>query len=182
MSRLLLSLVLVPLAAPGLDLTPTRGLRDLEGFSIPIVHFSDGAQRVSFQPPRGWNLTGSGAILNLYPSDRPDVSMQLRVHAKAPGAITPEELQAWGQQFLPKDATKMVFEGETISPFTLRALPSREMTFSYTAQGRRFFTSVAAVDLSAQERFAVVITARSPDFKEAREEAIRSLFTMNWSE
>jgi len=184
MPRLLLAaLALLPLAGHALDLTPTRGSRDLEGFRIPVVRFTDGAEKVAYQPPAGWILNGGGDLLSLYPTDRPDVLMQFHVTVLEPlAANAVEDFDAWCRRFLPPDATQTALDAETVSAFTLRGRPSRESTYRYVAQGRRLLTTVAVVDVSSRERLSVVITARSADFKAAREEAIRSLFSMNWGE
>jgi len=177
---LLTALALAPLSARALDLTPSRGFRELEGFRIPIVLFPDGEQKVSYQPPAKWRVAGGGQFLELYPEDRPEVQTQFRLIETRLGDPKVENLEAWCRQFLPKDAEKAVLDGETVSPFTLRALPSREFTYTYVTQNRRFTTSIAVVDLSPQERLSVITTARMADFKAAREEVIRSLYSMTW--
>lgn len=181
LTLLLTALALAPLSAHALDLTPVSGFRELEGFKIPIVRFTDGDQKVSYQPPAKWRVAGSGQLLELYPEDRPDVQTQFRTIAlKSTDPDKAENLEEWCRQFLPKDAEKAVFDGETLSPFTLRALSSREFIYTYVTQGRRFTTSVAVVDLSPQERLSVITTAKVNDFKATREEVLRSLFSMEW--
>jgi hypothetical protein len=180
--HLAILLAFTPLATYALDLTPVRSFHELEGFQIPVVRFADGAEQVAFQPPPDWNINGGGDLVSLCPKDRPDVLLQMRISAmKRADPTATEDLAAWCRRFLPPDATQTVLSGEAISPFTLRAQPSREFTFTYAASGRRLVTSVAVVDLSPQERLTVITTARSADFPTAREEVIRSLFTMNWS-
>jgi len=180
---LLTLLTLLPLAGDALDLTPTPGFRNLEGFKIPIVHFADGADKVAFQPPAGWSISGGKNLVTLYPKDRADVLTEFRLSALKPhDPNTPERLEGCCLTLLPKDAINAEIHGETLSPFTLRAHPSREFTFTYATQGRRFITSVAVVDLNPRERLTIVTTARAGDFKTARDEVIRSLFTMNWGE
>ena len=182
MNLRLLSLILAvaPFHGKALDLTPAVTFRDLEGIKIPIVLFSDAGKKISFQPPAKWNVSGSGATLSLYPPELPDAVMQLRVRPRKPlPAGTTEDFEKWCIAQLPQDAAEPAREGEAADVFTLGTLPSREFTFSYVAQGRRFTTSVAFVDWNETERLAVIVTARTPDFQPIHEAAMRSMFS--WS-
>ena len=175
-----LTLALAPLAAKALDLTPVSSFRELEGFRIPIVLFTDAGKKIAFQPPAKWNVSGGDGVLSLYPAECPDAVMQLRVRPRKPlnpGAT--EDLEKWCLTQLPQDATDPTRESEAANVFTLGVLPSREFTFSYAAQGRRFTTSVAFVDWNERERIAVIVTARTPDFRPIHEAAMRSMFS--WS-
>ena len=172
--------VLAPLAAKALDLTPAPGSRDLEGIRIPIVLFTDAGKKIAFQPPVKWNVSGGETALSLYPPELPDAVMQLRVHPRKPldpGAA--EDLEKWCLSQLPQDAADLTREGDAENVFTLGPLPSHEYTFSYSAQGRRFTTSVAVVNWNDRERIAVVVTARTADFRPTHEAAMRSMFS--WS-
>lgn len=173
-----LLLALAPCLAKALDLTPAAGFRDLEGIKIPIILFSDAGKKISFQPPAKWNISGGGTALGLYPADLPDAALQLRVFPikpLAPGVI--EDLEKWCRALLPQDAAQPKLESENENVFTLGPLPSREFTYSYAAQGRRFTTSIAVVDWNERERLAVVVTARAADFPAAHEAAMRSMFS-----
>lgn len=166
-----------------LNLTPIPSTRELEGVSIPVLGFTDGEKKVSYQLPGGWAYTGGSNLLTLYPSDRSDVLAEFQVTALEPAdPNAPPDGEAWCRRFLPKDALKVTLESETVSPFTLNALPSHEYIYSYVSQNRRFSASVSVIDLSPRERLSVVITAKAADFKNAREEVFRSLFTMAWND
>ena len=54
-------------AALALGTDTIHGSRDLEGFKIPLVYFADGEHRMRYQPPQGWQVSGRGQELNLYP-------------------------------------------------------------------------------------------------------------------
>ena len=169
---------LAPLAAKALDLTPEVSFRDLEGAKISVILFNDAGKKISFQPPVKWKASGGGSALSLYPAELPDAVMQLRVlpiKPLPPGAT--EDLAKWCRALLPQAAAEPKAEGEAANLFTLGLLPSREFTYSYAAQGRRFTTSVAVVDWNEHERLAVVVTTRSTDFSATHEAAIRSMFS-----
>ena len=172
---------LAPFAAKALDLTPTISSRDLEGVQIPILLFTDAGKKISFQPPVKWHVSGGGGgVLSLYPPELPDAVMQLVFRPRKPldpGAT--EDLEKWCLAQLPQDATGPARDGEAAGVFSLGTLPSREFTFSYAAQGRRFTTSVAFVDWNERERLAVIVTARTADYRPIHEAAMRSMFSWN---
>ncbi len=175
---LLLLLALAPLAAKALDLTPEPTFRDLEGVKIPILRFSDDGKKISLQPPARWRVSGGGASLSLLPPETQDAGLLLRILALTPRApeVT-EDLDKWCRAQLPKDASEPKLESEVENGFTLGPLGSREFTYSYAAQGRRFTTSVAVVDWNERQRLAVIVTARAADFAATHDAAIRSMFT-----
>ena len=172
-----------PRLLPALDLTPLHGFRELEGFKIPIVCFTDGSRKVSYQPPAQWRISGSGDSLQLSAGTREQAVLQFRVCPRPPMADgAGEDFERWARALLPGDATDIVRQAEATGQFTLGAQPSRELTFSYRASARGFQSSVAWVELGDRERLAVIVTARTPDFKAVHDEAIASLFSWNWSE
>ena len=171
---------LAPIPGKALDLTPAQTFRDLEGVKIPIVLFTDEGKKIAFQPPQQWTVSGGGNAVTFYPVVLPGAVMQLRVCARKPSkAGETEDLEKWCRSQLPPDAAEPALEGEAANVFTLGTLPSHEFTFSYGAQGRRFTTSVAIVDWNERERFAVVVTAPTPDFAATHGTAMRSMFSWN---
>lgn len=153
----------------------------MEGFKIPVLLFSDAGKKINFQPPSKWVVSGGGATLSLYPPNVPDAVMQMRVRPikPMPAGLT-EDFEKWCRAQLPQDAQQATLEGEAENVFMLGTLGSRQFTYSYAAQGRRFTTSVAIVDWTPTERLAVIITARSTDFTAVQGPALRSMFS--WSE
>ncbi len=177
---LALVLTLAPFPGKALDLTPEASFRDLEGVRIPIVFFTDAGKKIAYQPPVKWNVSAGAGTLSLYPPAIPDAVLLLRVRPRKPlpqGAT--EDLEKWCLAQLPQDAADAMREGEAANVFMLSGLPSHEFTFSYAAQGRRFTTSVAFVDWNERERVAVIVTARTPDFRPIHETAMRSMFSWN---
>lgn len=170
--------------SPALDLTPERGFRELEGFKIPVVTFPDGPREVRWQPPASWRLSGGGTGLTLYPPERSQAAMQLRIFDRKPAAPdsadSTEELEPWARQFLPQDATEVILLGEYPSPFMLGTLPSKELIFTYVSQSQRFSIGVAVADLDERQRFVLLVTARTRDFTAVHDEAVASMFSWEW--
>ena len=167
----------------GLDLTPTQSYRELEGIKIPIVRFSDGSRKVTYQPPTQWRVSGGGDRVEIIPSEFQRALFQLRVCERPEVAAgQAEDLSKWVLSFLPEGAEDVAPKGEIVGQFTLGALPSKERTFSCNLGGRPSTVSVAWVDLGEKERLAVLVIAGEKDFKAVHEEAIRSLFSWSWND
>lgn len=168
-------------SAEAFDLTPKESFRNQEGFKIPIVRFAGGARPVSWQPPSGWQLSGGGRSLSIFPANVPLAYVKLEVSAQkvATASESPAQL---ARLHLPADATEVSVVGERDNPFTLNGFSSKEWIFSYVSQAQRFSTGIAVVDLDEKERLALVVSARSKDFKAIHDEAIASMFTWKYAE
>ena len=171
--------------ANALDLTPINSFRDLEGTKIPVVLFEDGPRKVNWQPPDNWQLSGGGKQLNLYPGKIPLAAAQLKLIAHT-AAQPPDRAAAldtflkWATSFVPADATGLTFAKETPNPFLIGQKPSREFTFNYVSAATKCSTSVALVDLDANESLALVITARAEDFEGIYNDGTMSMFRWRW--
>lgn len=169
------ALFLAPQPVLPLDLTPHAGFRELEGIQIPIIEFADGAGKVTFQPPTGWKCEGGPRLLRLTPPDPGERRVEIRLDA-----ATEPDLDRWCRKLLPVLATRIALAAEAASPFTLRALPGRENTYTYAYQSRLCTTSIACVELSPGQRLALVVTASPENFKATHEAAVRALFSFDW--
>ena len=187
--RILGPLVAIFLAADAgfaLDLTPIPAFRELEGVKIPVTTFKDGSRIVTWQQP--WPISGGGARVSLFPPDPPQAVMTLEIRPRKEGDIPPdiapppEVLQKWVKPFIPNDATELVPTVTIRGSYLLDSKPSKEYTFTYLSQARRFGTSVSFVDLSDKERIFVVVTAPALSFAAVHATAISSLFQMEWSD
>lgn len=176
-------IAIAPLSGMALDLSPHLGFRELEGIKVPVVALMDGTAKVNFQPPAGWQLSGGPTLLHLTPPNPKEIIVHLRSDTVSlPDSAMPEDLEKWCRKFLPALATQIVLASDVASPFTMRGLTSREFTFCYTYQGRRFTASVAVVDLSPSQRLSLIVVAYSENFKAAHASAVRSMFTFQWED
>lgn len=169
-------------SAAALDLTPIPGVREMEGVKIPIVLFEDGARKISYQPPRGWNASGGGASLSFYAPGDGHGWLKLMTVNKKPGSDaaannTPEAWQAFSRQFLPKDAEEIALSKESVSPFTLEGRPSHQFTFTYLLAASRNTASIIVVDRNETQWLVILISADLPQFEAIQEQAVGSLFS-----
>ncbi len=168
-----------------LDLTPISGTRELEGLAVPVVNFTDGAEKVAWQPPSEWKMSGGGKHLTLYPQELTQAAVDLELvdrKAAQPPPLTPdfEDLTKWVKSFLPSDATEVTYLEEVTCPFSLRNVSSRELQFSYLSQASRFSTSISIVDLYPSDSLLLLVTAQKDDFAALRRQAIKSMFHWSW--
>ena len=70
----------IQVAQAEVDFTPIKSTRELEGIVFPITVFRDGVQKITYDPPLGWRLSGSGTKLTLIPQDIPNVDAQVEVN------------------------------------------------------------------------------------------------------
>ena len=169
-----------------LDLTPVPGFREMEGVKIPMLVFESGEKGARWQAPAGWRPSGGKDSLVLYPPDKSNTTMQLRIiplqDALAPdGTKDPEAAAKWAVSLLPAGSAEVKCVRELPSPFTLDGLESRELTFSYTYLAKSYTASIALVGLDKEKALAVIISARTGDFAAIHEEGTGSLFRWFWT-
>ncbi|MDQ3565799.1 MAG: hypothetical protein M3436_17405 [Pseudomonadota bacterium] len=181
---LLLASRLAGATARALDMTPIPSFKELEGFKVPIVTFKDGDRKISYQPPSGWQLSGGGAQLRLFPSRIAECNARFEVFKRKPlpDANAREELRKWAATLLPDGAEDIQAGEEYENTFMFGPIGNREFLFTYTANGNRFSASVAIADLNEQQRFVATTIARANDFETMRREVISSMFRWAWDE
>ena len=168
-------------SAHALELTPREGFRELEGFRIPVLKFADDGSEVTWQPPSNWRVSGGGERVTVYPPERAQAAMALQTFPRKPApAESLEDLAEWARRLLPQDATDVSAADVRENPFTLEHLASTEFIFRYASQGSRFTTAIAIVDLSVDQRLAVIVSARAEDFGAVHEDALASMFSWQW--
>ena len=171
----------LPSAALALNLTPEPGYREMEGFKIPVVRFTDTTGKVRWSPPQEWQLKYESGILSAIPRNLTQASFEIRVVARTSGdreILTKlESLQAYCAKFLPASAKGLTYRSTSEGVFTIGPTPAREYVFDYTEPGMAYKASVMMVDLSDRERLVCVVTTRAKDYESVRTKAVESMFS-----
>lgn len=171
-----------------LDLTPNPGvIYGNEGAPYPVLNFSDGVKKITWQPPAHWLPDGGGGSLSLTAPGDSGAWMKLiaaPIVKEDPQPVTDptasaDDLQAWAKQYLPSGSQNVDFVKMVPSPFMVCRHPSTEYIFTYVRYGSRGTISISAVDFSATERL-VVIFSSSKDFDRVRQGVISSMFTWQY--
>ncbi len=179
----LFSVALVSAAQAGIDFTPIRGQRVLEGIVFPQLVFQQNGHAITYEPPRGWSVTGDGATLKLTP---PDVSQAQAVMEQSPlpapqffdPALT-QRLQQMVLGSLPGGAANVALVSEEKNPLQIGQHETYAVTVSYNFYGQDFLMSVLFANLpDTQLRFRTV--ARKADFEKVHRAFRASLYTLGW--
>jgi hypothetical protein len=150
-------------------LTPTVLEVEKEGGKSRHFAFSDGAQTVTYQPPRGWDYSGSATQLTLRPPNKTQAQATIsRVPLLQPGTFDEESLKK-----LVSEAIALVPPGsEGISVLSqeknLLKIQSKEtflITLSYTFYGQKFGRSILLLN-RGNEQIRLQLTCRDTDFKD----------------
>ncbi len=170
-------------AAAAIDFTPSNGERVQEGIVFKQVIFHQDGHAITYEQPRGWNLSGDPAGMRLTP---PDVSQaQVTVQQSRLSApqvfddATKKQLQQMVLASAPNGATNVAFVGEEESPLQIHLQPTYAVTIGYSYFGQDYGTCVLFVNLGdTQVRFRTV--ARKADFERIHRLFRGSLFSLAW--
>lgn len=177
-------LVLPLAAARALDLTPHSDFRrGNESPPIPVLQFTDGTKKITWQPPSEWLPDGGGKSLSLTAPGSNGAWMKLlvvRIVKEDPQPVTDpaapaEKLQEWAMHYMPAGAQDVTFVKMVPSPFTVCTHQATEYIFTLSRYGAKETVSISAVDFSDTERL-VVIFAAGKDFDKVRQTVIGSMF------
>jgi hypothetical protein len=166
-----------------IDFTPTEGTRTLEGVVFKQIRFHQDGHVISYDPPRGWTLSGDGGGMRLTP---PDIS-QARVTVEqtplpAPQAFdepTVQKLQQVALGEVPSEATNATLLEEEKNPLPIHQHETYGVTVGYNFLGQDYAANLLFVNLGdTQVRFRTI--ARKADFDQVRRAFRASLFTLAW--
>jgi len=168
-----------------LDLTPRHGWREgNEGPATPVTRFCDGKTQFDYQPPVGWQPSGSSHVVTFFTADPTSWMKWMvvdRANAGSQGsaAVAKEDLQAWAARFVPPGAVNLQFVRMVACPFSLGTRASTEFIFTCGLHGFRVAFSISVIDFNSKERLVVLVSAEPRNFEQIRREAIASMFS--WS-
>jgi hypothetical protein len=167
-------------ASAALDLTPTPGVRELEGIKFQQLLFHDGNRTVSYEAPRGWNYYGGGNRLELIPQNLSLAKASIDVRPLSATAISVADLQAAALRDVPEMAGNSQLFAENGEAVAIDGQATVEVTIGYTISGQRFAKSVYLLPRSDCELVFTVIS-RATDFEKVRGAFQQSLCGLQWS-
>lgn len=174
-------LLLCPVAAMALDLTPIPDEKVLEGVHIPRLRFKTTKGSVTWTPPAEWRMTYEDGRLLFLAKDYTHASFELRVIPRVAEDVEvlakPGELVKYVEPLLPKTAKGIAGGGTNIGPFTINGIAAKEFLFDFQEPSHASRGSVSIVDLNERERLIVVISAQRKDFEAVRTIGIASMFS-----
>lgn len=176
-------LLLLASARAGVNFTPTKGERELEGMLFRQTVFHQDGRPITYEPPRGWRLTGDAAGVKQTP---PDVSQAQAVIEQSPlpaPQILDEALMTQMQrrvlESVPEGSVNPALVSQEINPLPINRHQTYAVTVSYNFYGQDYMMSVLFANLpDTQLRFRTV--ARKEDFPKVHRAFRASLYTLGW--
>lgn len=169
-----------------INLTPQRSVRELEGCKFPQLEFRDGAKRITYEAPRGWQaIAHDSQTLALVPPDKEMVSAKIKF-IPMPGPLILDEAQLkhfkdTASQLLPPESRIMLEPTITPHPLLLNDHATCEIDIYFVLHSQRLRMSVLFVDLGdTQLRFSLI--SRPGDFENLHSAFRDSWYSWQWSE
>ena len=181
-SLALLFLLLPGLARAGIDFTPTQGERVLEGITFKQTIFHQDGRAISYEPPRGWTLTGDAAGVKLTPNVGQAQAAIEQSPLSAPQPLDEAvmaQMQKRVLESVPNGSVSVILVSEERNPIQINQQPTYAATVAYNFYGEDYQMSVLFANLPAtQLRFRT--TARKAIFEDVRRAFRASLYTLIW--
>jgi hypothetical protein len=151
-----------------------------DGATFKRLEFSDGGKTVTYQSPRGWELSGTSTQLTLRPPNKAQAEATItRVPLSQPGSFDEESLKK-----LVSDSVALVPNGsENISVVsqekdrvTIEHKETFLITLSYTFYGQKYGRSILFLN-RGNEQIRSQLTCHEADFDALHRLFFRSQFT-----
>jgi hypothetical protein len=183
MVRILVTLTAAAICSAHAELllTPNVSEYEVEGVKFKEVAFSDGDNKVTYQPPAHWEYNGSSTQLTLHPPGKTQAEATIsRFPLSGPSPFvddTLKKLVAEAAALLPKESSEITVLSQQKNPLTINHKDTFEVVLSYRLLGQVYHRSILFVNRdSEQVRFQ--LTARDVDFDELHAAFQGSLYSI----
>ena len=168
--KLILSGVLFAASASGeLSLTPRIVAIEKEGGSSKHFAFSDGAETVTYQPPRGWDYSGSATELTLRPPNKaPAKATITRIPLLYPECFDDDSAKKLVNEavaLLPQGSEEVSVVSQEKNLLMIQGKETFLIVLGYTFYGDRYSRSILLLN-RGNEQLRFQLTCREADFKE----------------
>ncbi|MDR3402243.1 MAG: hypothetical protein P4L99_07065 [Chthoniobacter sp.] len=163
------------------DFTPKESFYLAESTRVPNVAFRNGSVPITYSPPGGWTLSGSGSKVTLSPPDKPQAgaTMETQPVTNLP-PTTEENLKVYTDlavSRLPQEALKVTVVEAVVCPLRFDTKTMAEVTLTYVHFGQQFTTNVILLPYN-KELITFQMTARTADFAPLAKAFRASLYSM----
>jgi hypothetical protein len=124
------------------DLTPIAWNHEFDGATVSWIIFRDGQRKLTYTPPNGWQLSGSGQKLTLSSDIEANAEGQINVRPGIPGikidqsSVSQYVLSA--QQSAPPGSRGLQVLGSTINPMKICGYDTLAIELKYEAFGTTY--------------------------------------------
>jgi hypothetical protein len=151
-----------------LQLNPTVSEYQLEGVKFSRLAFRDGNKIPTYQPPRGWDYSGSGDRLTLRPPGKSQAEAIItRMPRMESSTFTDENLKKLATEATvsaPKGSTAVKIVSQEKNPLHIDGKETFQVVISYGLQGQAFQRSILFLNRD-REQVRFQFAAPAPDFK-----------------
>lgn len=162
------------------DLTPTPGVKEVDGVRIPVLYFKIDGRTAIYQPPRGWSYTGSADSLHVYCSgEKPGDATVEKIPLPKPVAFDEAQMSLSAQtasQSLPKGSENLKLVSQEKNSLRIGNKETLETIVSYSFFGHAMQASILDVNLGTMIlRFKLI--SEKKDFQVVHRQFRGSLFS-----
>jgi hypothetical protein len=167
---LVLSIAIIVSSARGeLQLNPSPAEYELEGVKFKQLAFQDGDKKPTYQPPKGWDYSGSSDRLTLRPpgKSQPEATIS-RLPLPEPYAFTDENLKKLlteATASVPKNSNAVAVVSQAKNPIRISGKDTFEVIVSYSLLGQTFERSILFLNRD-RDQLRFQLTAPNADFKQ----------------
>ncbi len=163
-----------------LQLAPSVSEYELDGVKFKQLSFHDAGKNVTYQPPKGWDYSGSANQLTLRPSGKAQaVATISKIGLNEPGSFDEETLKklvAEAMSSPPKDSSGVKVISQAKNPLLIDGKETFEVVLSYNLLGQTFDRSVLFMN-RGQDQLRFQLVAREADFKDLQKTFQSSLYS-----
>jgi hypothetical protein len=163
------------------DLTPVTWNREFDGAKVSCVIFRDGREKLTYTPPNGWQLSGSGQKLSLSSDIESNAEGQINVRPGIPGVpIDQASVQQYvlgARQSAPPGSRNLEVLSSKISPLKICGYETLAIELKYEAFGTTYRSHFLYLNRDRDQWF-FRFTAPANTFERAFEPFRVSLYSL----
>ncbi len=166
-------------AQADLKLVPTLEESIGDGSKFKQLSFFDGDKKVIYQPPAGWNYSGSETQLTLSPPKTQSRALVVRTSLASPGLFDDkslEELVRAAVALVPEGSESTTVISQERNPLMIDGKETFLIKLSYTFYGQKYVRSILFLN-RGNEQIRFQLTCREADFSELQAAFLRSHYT-----
>jgi hypothetical protein len=176
----IIAALLIVSARAELQLTPSVVQYELDGVKLKQLAFSDGAEQVTYQAPRGWEYSGSATQLTLRPPNKPQAEATItRIALPQPGSFDDESLKKLVTEAvasLPKDSENVTVVSQEMNPLLINRKETFLITLAYDFYGASYSRSTLFLN-RGNEQIRFQLVCHQADFKELQKAFLGSQYS-----
>jgi hypothetical protein len=151
-----------------------------DGATFKRLEFSDDGKTVTYQSPRGWELSGSATQLTLRPPKKTQAEATItRIPLSQPGRFDEASLKnlvSDAVALVPKDSENVSVVSQEKNPDMIEHKETFLITLRYTFYGQKYGRSILFLN-RGNEQIRSQLTCHEADFEELQRAFLRSQYT-----